>query len=84
MSGEKFRLVFFGEVIEGADVATVRNNVRQLLNTDDAGIEMLFSSASITVKNNIDRDNALRYKAAFEKTGARCYIEPLEDVSGNG
>lgn len=78
---EKYRLVFNGEVAEGANFTSVKNNVRALLKTDEAKIEQIFNAGSTTLKSEIDHETALKYKAIFEKTGARCSIEPLTEVA---
>lgn len=80
MSG-KYRLVFNGEVAEGADITSVKNNVRALLKTDETRIEQIFNAGSTTIKNDIDYETTLKYKAIFEKTGAKCSIEPLAEVA---
>jgi Bacterial PH domain len=78
MADEKYRLVFSGEVADGADIESVRENIRNLLKIDEARVEKMFGSGSTTLKNDIDHETALKYKAIFDKTGARCSIEHLE------
>jgi hypothetical protein len=78
---EKYRLVFSGEIVAGTDIASVKNNVRALLKTDEAKIDQIFNAGATTIKNNIDYETALKFKAIFEKTGAKCSIVPLTDVA---
>lgn len=78
---ENFKLVFSGEIADGADIVSVKNNVKALLKTDEANIEQIFNGGATTIKNNMDHETALKYKAIFEKTGARCSIEPLTETA---
>jgi len=78
---KKFRLVFHGTVTEGADISAVKSNLRSLMKTDKATVERMFTTGPVTIKNSLDYETALKYQAAFEKTGARCAVEPLVDMA---
>ncbi|MDA1074164.1 MAG: hypothetical protein O3A63_05295 [Proteobacteria bacterium] len=71
---EQFRLLFKGEVVEGQHKAVVKKRLAQILKLDDAGLERLFSGATITVKKQVDRATAARYQQAFKQSGAQLLV----------
>lgn len=83
MAEERYRIVFSGEIVDEAKLPSVKYNVRNLLKTDEAIIDRMFSGIATTIKNDIDHETALRFKADFDKTGASCRIEKLEGKSAN-
>lgn len=84
MADQRFKLVFYGKIAEGHDIEVVKNNLKALLKTDEKTIERIFCAESTAIKSNLDYESAVRYKSAFEKTGAMCSIEPVEDVTRHG
>lgn len=79
MITNKYKLVFYGQIFDGLKIAVVKNNLKVLLKSDNAGIDRLFSVSSTILKNNLDEAVAAKFKAAFENTGAKCVIEPVDN-----
>lgn len=71
MDEESFNIYYAGEVLEGHDAALVREGLAVLFNANDATLDKLFSGATHLIRRNLDREQALRYKAAMERAGAR-------------
>lgn len=77
---KNYRLVFSGETETGIDISLVKSNLRKLLKKDAAEIDQIFTAEHVTLKSHLDYETAVKFKAIFEETGARCSIEsmPLE------
>lgn len=77
MSGQKFNIIFCGEIAQGLDKDKARQALGLLCGFDQATLDRLFSGGTAYLKKNIDEPTAKRYLAALEKTGARCYLKPV-------
>lgn len=71
MADEKYDLVFRGELVPGAELDQVKQNLSRLFKMDAARIEMLFSGKAIVLKRGMDMDAAAKYRVAIKKAGAR-------------
>ena len=69
MDDETFNIYYAGEVLDGHDAASVREGLAVLFNANDATLDKLFSGATHLIRRNLDREQALRYKAAMERAG---------------
>lgn len=74
-----YTVVFTGRLVAGRDEAQVRVQLAELFKTNDEGVDRLFDKAPVAIKKNIERDTALRYKAAVEKIGVLCEMQ-FDDV----
>ncbi|MBN1780370.1 hypothetical protein JW948_04535 [bacterium] len=72
------KVVFKGEVLIGKDVQQVKNQLAQKFKLDAAAVQKLFSGKPVTIKKNIPRVKALKYRDAFLEAGAKCYIEWMD------
>lgn len=79
MDEERFNIYFAGEVLDGFDAAAVRRGLGALFNVRDDTLDKLFSGATQLLRRGCDRDEALRYKAAMERVGARPRITRNRD-----
>jgi len=72
MAEETFNFIFCGELIEGAELATVKANLSRLLKlqVDDDNVKRIFCGRPIVIKKNLDLDTAKKYQQAFAKAGA--------------
>ncbi len=77
MTEPLYRIVFRGEIAPGVAPEQVRENLRQDFRLRPESVERLFAGRAVVLKANLDRDTAERYRAAFERTGARCRLEPM-------
>jgi hypothetical protein len=71
MDEETFNIYYAGELLEGHDSASVRAGLAVLFNANDATLDKLFSGTTHLIRRDLDREQALRYKAAMERAGAR-------------
>jgi hypothetical protein len=71
-----FDLVFTGELIEGCDPAQVRRDLERLFKADAAAISRLFTGKPVIIRKAVDRQTAMRYRAALQQAGALCRIQP--------
>ena len=72
-----FRLLFAGKVLEGQHQAVVKKRLGALLKVEGERLEKLFSGSPVVLKKEADKKTAARYKAAFEKAGAKLLIKVL-------
>ena len=85
MSEPKFNVVFKGEIVPGANAATVRDNVAKLFKANEKVMERLFSGDPIAIKKDVDRAGAMKYRALMKQAGALCYsLDVNVDISKAG
>lgn len=73
-----FNVVFAGQIVAGADPATVRANIAKLFKASDAMVEKLFSGQRIAVKKAVDQATAMKYRAVMKQAGAVAQVEPAD------
>lgn len=82
MSDELFEVAFSGQIIDGADLAQVKEKVGAMFKADETKLVHLFSGKRVVIKKNIDQKTANKYKTALQNAGAVCEIKSLsENVS---
>jgi hypothetical protein len=79
MSEELFEVAFSGEILEGADLDSVKKKIGQMFKADGSKLEQLFSGKRIPVKRQVDYATADKYRIAFERVGAHCEIRSLSE-----
>ena len=75
MADQLFEVAFSGKIIEGANPEEVKLRVGKIFNADAAMIAQLFSGKRVTIKKNIDKATALKYKTALNRAGAQCEVK---------
>jgi hypothetical protein len=73
-----WKIVFEGNLFDGQRPEIVKKRLTSLFNTDLAKVERLFQEGQVIIKSGIDYRTALRFQAAFQKTGAKCRIIQIE------
>ncbi len=76
---DEYRLVYSGEVLQGQHPAVVKKRLAAVLKLSDERADVLFCGKPVVVKKAIDKENAARYQAVFEKAGAQLRVLPLEE-----
>jgi len=72
---KRYNLVFEGKIAEGKRLEEVKDNLRTLVNSTSEAVDGLFVSGKQTIiKRSLDYGQAVKYKEAFEKSGALCSI----------
>ena len=75
----RYDLIFDGDIAEGQNLNDVKEKLATLYNVNVSEIERLFATLPIIVKRDLDYATAIRDKAEFETTGARCrLVEPVD------
>ena len=67
---ERYNVYFAGQVIDGHDLAAVREKLGKLFNADPSVLDKLFSGKPQLVKRDCDNNTAAKYKRALEGAGA--------------
>lgn len=78
---ERYNVYFAGQVMDGCDLATVREKLAKLFNADQATLDKLFSGKPQLVKRNCDHGTASKYKQALERAGAVPIIKLAEPAT---
>ncbi len=73
---QRYHVILEKEVASGADAQTVEQRLSVLLKTDIQKISALRTGAPSFIRKSVDLTTAEKYRAAFEKAGANCRIEP--------
>ena len=84
MSEERYEIAFRGQIVEGADLQQVRQNIASIFKADEQRLEQLFSGKRVLIKREVDAPTMARYRGAFEKAGAICEIRPLSEAGDTG
>ncbi len=78
MEKKVWKIVFEGKLFDGQKLEIVKKRLASLFNMDLAKVERLFQRGQVIIKSGIDYRTALRFQAAFQKTGAKCRIIQIE------
>ena len=70
----QYDLIFDGDIAEGQYLNDVKQKLAALYNVSISEIERLFANPPLIIKRNLDYTTALKDKAEFEATGARCRL----------
>jgi ribosomal protein L37E len=76
-----YQVLFSGEVAEGAQEATVRNNLSRELGIDERKIGQLFSGRTVVIRSQLSQEDALTIQARFADLGALVRIKDLTPKS---
>ena len=76
MEEKRYRVIFRGELAEGAQIDAVKEKLAAAFKKDPDSIEQLFSGEEKLIKKNAPLDACMKIRSAFQKAGAHCVIEP--------
>lgn len=79
MEAPRYRVVFRGELMPGADPADVRTRLAAMFKVDVSRVEPLFSGRKMVVKKDLSIEDAKRYRDGFRSSGAVAHIETAVD-----
>ena len=71
----RYNVYFAGQLLEGQELASVRDKLAKLFNADQQTLEKLFSGKAQLLKRDCDKATALKYKQAMERAGAQPVIK---------
>ena len=76
----RFQVLFSGDVVEGANEATVRQNLMRRLGLDERKIAQLFSGRTVVIRSDLTREVAAALQAELAELGAIARIkDPAPD-----
>jgi hypothetical protein len=76
----KYEVIFYGELVEGHDLTTVKKRLADFFNKDLSKIDEFLSHMPSIIKKNVDLDTALKYRKMLKKAGAICLIKPVRSM----
>ncbi len=74
----RFQVLFSGDVVDGANEATVRQNLMRRLGLDERKVAQLFSGRTVVVRSDLAREAADTLQADLAQLGA---IARIKDIS---
>ena len=77
MSEETFQILVNGTLTEGAEIEQVKQNIAKLFKTTIDKVEPMFSGRKLAVKKGLDKQTALKYKAAISNAGLAAAVAPM-------
>lgn len=80
MSDQLYEIAFSGEIVEGADLETVKLHLGRIFKADEQRLAHMFSGRRVLIKRQADAATAAKYRGAFEKVGAICEVRPLDEA----
>ncbi|MBV1877544.1 MAG: hypothetical protein KUG79_07875 [Pseudomonadales bacterium] len=79
MTDITYAIVFAGEIIDGAQVISVKAHLAKMLKADPAKMKILFSGKPVVLKRTQDKAQAIKYGNALKKAGAKIRIKVLKN-----
>lgn len=79
MTDATYNVIFAGQIVNGADPATVRANVAKLFGMEPDKVEALFSGKRVVIKKQADQATAMKLRAVMKQAGAVCELEKIAD-----
>ncbi len=75
MSQNRYDVVFYGEILDGFEVDSVKESFTRLFSITEDMVEQIFATKRVTIKPGLDEDTANKYQQAMERVGALASIE---------
>jgi len=79
----RYNVYFAGELRDGHDLPSVRDQLARLFKADSTTLDKLFSGKAQLVKRDCDKATALKYKQAMEQAGAVPLIKSIAQPAGS-
>lgn len=73
-----YEIAFAGQVVPGAPLEQVQENLARLFQADAQRIALLFSGRRIVIKSGLDAAGAEKYRATMERAGAVAIVQALQ------
>lgn len=74
--GDKYRVIFKGEIKSNVGIVEARKNLAAAIQASKEKLDVLFSGETVAVKKNAELDQCAKIRNVFEKAGVICYIVP--------
>ncbi len=76
----RYNVVFSKIIRDGFTLDEVKSNMAALFKADSRKINQLFSKPFVVIKHNLTIESGAKFKDNFEKTGAMCDLELIDDA----
>ena len=73
-----YEIAFAGQVVPGAPLEQVKENLARLFQADAQRIALLFSGRRIVIKSGLDAAGAEKYRSTMARAGALAIVQALE------
>lgn len=73
-----YEIAFAGQLVPGASLEQVKENLARLFQADEQRIALLFSGRRIVIKSGLDAAGAEKYRSTMERAGALAIVQVLE------
>ena len=81
MSARHYKIIFDARPIPENEVAEVKRKLSALLKLEGEKLARLFSGRPVVIRSDVDHQMGLKYRAAFERAGARCQLVEIHPES---
>ncbi len=77
MSEKIYEIAFSGQIVDGADLQSVKQKIAQIFKADEDRLTQMFSGRRVLIKRKADEITMIKYRGAFQKAGAICEVVDL-------
>jgi hypothetical protein len=77
MADKLFDIAFSGQIVDGADLQSVKQKIGKIFKADETRLAQMFSGRRVLIKRQTDEITMIKYRGAFQKAGAVCEIVDL-------
>jgi hypothetical protein len=77
MASQLYQIVFSGELADGYEADTVKQNMSRLFNADPKVVDTLFSGRPLVIKQGIDYEAAIKYMSVLASAGGISNMQPM-------
>lgn len=81
MSDSTYMVVFRGELVEGAELAQVKESLENLCKLSRDKVEQLFSLPAVVLKKNLSHELAHGFRAQLEKIGVITEVKAMAEAN---
>ena len=74
---EAYSVVVTGGIVDGFELAQVKANVAKMFKLSDAQIEKMFAGKPVAIRRGVEKEQALKLRAALTKAGAVSAIKTM-------
>ncbi len=75
MSEPRYKIVFDGTLMPGAEMERTKDNLASLFKSERQKIDALFNGSSVALKRDLGREEAEKYQSVLQAAGAQVRIE---------
>jgi hypothetical protein len=81
MTAKHYKIIFDAGTIPANEIAEVKSKLSDLLKIEGEKLAHLFCGRPLVIRSDVDHQTAMKYKAAFERAGAKCQFVDIHQES---